>query len=74
MKIQNPDIYIGKIIKVYFLDKSKPIIGEYDGYTPEYDDPENRANIGVTLVGETTWGYELYEDEIERIEILGNRK
>ena len=62
--------YKGKVIKVYLLDGTEPVIGEYDGYTSEYDDPDGRANIGVNPIGEKTWGYELYVDEIERIEIV----
>ncbi len=70
MRIDNPDRYQGKIIRVYFLDGHAPIDGEYDGFTPEYDDPDGRANISVDPIGGSGWGYDLYEDEIERIEVL----
>lgn len=72
MKIENPDQFWGKIIRVYFLDGQDPITGEYDGFTPEYDDPRERANIGVKPRDAVSWGYGLYEDEIERIEIIGD--
>lgn len=72
MRIDNPDQYQGKIIKVYFLDGHAPIKGEYDGFTPEYDDSDGRASIGVDPIGETGWGYDLYEDEIDHIEVIGD--
>lgn len=72
MRIEDQDQYQGKIIRVYFLDGHDPITGEYDGFTPEYDDPDGRANISVDPVGETGWGYDLYEDEILRIEVIGD--
>ena len=70
MVIINPEQYQGKIIKVYFLDGTEPVTGEYGGYTSEYDDPDGRENIGVNPVGVKSWGYDLYGDEIERIEIV----
>lgn len=70
MRIENPEQYYGKIIRICFNDGRKPIIGEYDGFTPEYDDPNGRANISVNPIGQAGWGYDLYEDEIERIEFL----
>lgn len=68
MKIKDPDFYIGKKVAVYFYDKTPPIFGICNGYTPDYDDPEDRANIDV----EADLSYVLYTDEIERIEAMGN--
>lgn len=74
MRIDNPDQYRGKVIRVYFLDGHASVDGEYDGFTTEYDDPDGRANISVDLIEESGWGYDLYEDEIERIEVIGDAK
>ena len=71
MKIQAPEQYKGKIIKVYFYDGQEPITGEYDGFTSEADDDDG-ANITVFPVGETEYCYGLYEDEIDHIEVVGN--
>lgn len=67
MSIDKPEQYEGKRIKVFFCDGTAPISGDYLGYTPAYDDPDERASISV----DGDMSYELYEDEIERIEILG---
>ena len=72
MVINDPEKYQGKIIKAFFLDGAEPVIGVYDGYTSADDDPDGRENIGVNPVDAKAWGYELYTDEIDRIEIVGD--
>ena len=67
MIIENPEIYFGKIIKVYSTS-GRITMGELYGY--DYDDDGNEflefdvENENGLLIGFT-------EDEINRIEIVG---
>lgn len=45
----------------------KEITGLYDGYTSELDNESKKASLGI--IAEKIY-YELYEDEIELIEVL----
>lgn len=69
MIIENPEIYFGKIIKVYSTS-GRITMGELYGYGYDFDDDGNEflefdvENENGLLIGFT-------EDEINRIEIVG---
>lgn len=69
MIIENPEIYFGKIIKVYSTS-GRITRGELYGYDYDFDDDGNEflefdvENENGLLIGFT-------EDEINRIEIVG---
>lgn len=69
MKIPNPDIYFGKMIRVYSV-LGRVTEGAFGGYCFDYDDDGNEYtefdienNDGLTI------GFDDYE--VDRIEIIG---
>lgn len=49
-------------VKMTFKDGSEPIIGVVDYFVPDYDSEDGRAFAGIDR-------FEIYEDEIESIEL-----
>lgn len=70
MIIENPEIYLGKKIKV-FSTSGRETVGTLYGYDYDFDDDENEfleldvQNENGLLIGFT-------EEEVERIEIMVN--
>lgn len=73
MKIPNPEIYVGKILRIY---SPGGIIteGSFDGYDYDFDDDGNIFLEFDVDDSSTGIGYSFTEDEIERIEVIGNIK
>lgn len=72
MTIPNPDIYFGKKLRVFCTD-GIIIEGPFDGYNYDYDDEGNEF-LEFDVTNEIGLHISLTEDEIERIEILGETK
>lgn len=73
MKIPDPEIYVGKILRVYSPDG---IIteGPFAGYDYDFDDDGNEFLEFDVDDASTGIGYSFTEDEIERIEVIGTTK
>lgn len=72
MRLLDPEIYFGKMIRVYSSD-GDITEGAFGGFSYDYDDDGNEYtefdienDIGLTI------GFDDYE--VERIEIIGNIK
>lgn len=70
MRIDDPDIYFGKKLKVYVTD-AKPIICKLYGYDYDFDDDGNEF-LEFDVENELGFIASLTEDEILRIEVLSN--
>lgn len=69
MKIQDPEEYFGKKIKVNLVGAS-PVIGELYGYDYDFDDEDNEY-LEFDVENEDGLIISLAESEIESIEVLG---
>ena len=69
MKIEHPDIYFGKKIRVYCYD-GQVFTGELEGYNFDYDD--NGEQFAEIDLDTPPYGIEFTEMEIERIEVIGD--
>lgn len=69
MIIENPEIYIGKKIKV-FSTSGRITMGELYGYDYEFDDDGNEF-LEFDVENEEGFLIGFTEDEIERIDIIG---
>jgi hypothetical protein len=69
MKIDDPDVYQGKLVKVYSTDGGITV-GDFLGYNYDYDDEGNE--LVEFDVDETKTGYCIgfSENEVERMEII----
>lgn len=72
MNIPDPSIYVGKLIRVYSTDGTV-VDGSFYGYDYDFDDDGNEfLEFDVDTYGGI--GYSFTEDEIDRIEVIGDAK
>lgn len=72
MNIPVPDIYFGKRIKVYSLE-GDVTVGDFFGFSYDYDDDDNEI-LDFDVMREDGFLISFIEDEIERIEVIGDMK
>ncbi len=70
MKVPNPDMYFGKILRIY-SGIGNVTEGPFMGYNYDYDDDGNEF-LEFDMSTYSGIGYSFTEDEIERIEIIGD--
>lgn len=70
MKIEDPDIYYGKTLKILSPDGTVTV-GELDGYSYDYDDDGNEV-LELDVENEDGLLIGLTEDEIEKIEVVSD--
>lgn len=71
MKIENPDIYFGKKIKVF--SEGIVTIGWLDGYDYDFDENGNEY-LELDVRNEYGIFYGFTEDEIDKIEFVETRR
>lgn len=67
MKVEYPDVYFGKRIKV--VSNGETTVGKMDGYDYDFTD-DGREYLELDIEGEDGFFYGFTEDEIENIEVL----
>jgi len=72
MNIPAPDIYFGKKIKVYATD-GDVTVGNFFGFSYDYDDDDNEV-LDFDVMREDGFLIGFTEDEIDRIEVIGDAK
>lgn len=72
MKIVDPSIYIGKVLRVFSPDGTITE-GPFDGYDYDIDDDGNEY-LEFDVNSYNGIGYSFTEEEIDRIEIIGDIK
>lgn len=70
MKIPDPSIYFGKRLKVYSPD-GIITTGRFYGYDYDYDD-DGKEFLEFDVKHEDGYGISFAEDEIDRIEVIGD--
>lgn len=71
MKIDDPDIYFGKRIKIKSTS-GRATTGKLYGYSYDYDDDENEL-LEIVVKCENGFYVEFSENEITKIEIIEKR-
>lgn len=72
MRLLDPDIYFGKIVRVYSVD-GDITEGTFGGYGFDYDDSGNEyTEFDIETDRGLTIGFE--DHEVDRIEIIGEIK
>lgn len=72
MKIPDPDIYFGKKMKVFSIG-GIITVGSFFGYNFDYDDEGNEF-VEFDVEREDGFLIGFTEDEIDRIEVIGDAK
>ncbi len=72
MNIPAPDIYFGKRLKVYSTDGGATV-GDFFGFSYDYDDDDNEV-LDFDVMREDGFLIGFTEDEVDRIEVIGDAK